>query len=109
MNIALWLGGSSVVATLVILLIKRFIKDIVLPRFGDLGVLVVLYAISLIIAVGGWLINILPEQFIKIAAEIFGISVLIYQVLIKAIVQKAIMGQLDPDETKNKMSKKIKG
>ena len=97
-NFILWLGGSSVAVALLMGWLKKFVKDVVSPRFGDLGVLFVLYAISLIIAVAGLLLKVLPADWVKVGSEIAVGALAIYQILWKAVVNKAILGRLDKNE-----------
>lgn len=90
--------GSSIVATILIGLIKKFIKESVEPRFSDLVVQIILLAISAIIAFIGYLINFIPKGIWSVAEVTFGVAIVIYQVLYKAIWNKAILNKLDADE-----------
>lgn len=92
-NLALWLGGSSIVAAIIVQLIKGFIKKVIAPRFGDLGVQVVLFIIALIIAGLGLWVKVLPENVLLTAGQIFAGAMLIYQILWKAIINEMILGK----------------
>ena len=97
-NILLFLGGSSVLAVIVIGLLKKLIKEWVEPRFGDLGINITLLAVSFIISLLAKFVNLLPQHILIAVTEIFVGSIAIYQVIWKAVVQKAILGKLDADE-----------
>ena len=98
MDISLFIGGSSIIAVVLIGLLKKWIKDSISPRWGDLGVQVVLLAISFALAGIGILINLLPPESLSVIGAIFGSATVIYQVLIKSVVKKAILNKLDSDE-----------
>ena len=98
MDIVTFLGGSSVVAFLLIGYLKKYIKKFILPRFGDLGVCLILLLISFILASLGYVYEILPSDLTLIIGQIFAGAILIYQVLYKAIYRKALLGKLDKDE-----------
>ena len=97
-NLALFLGGSSLIAAIVIGLLKKLIKEWVAPRFGDAGVLITLLAVSFILALGCWGWKFIPADVLATMGIIFGGAITIYQVLVKAIWNKAILGKLDKDE-----------
>jgi hypothetical protein len=64
------------------------------PRFGDLGVQIVLFIVSLIIAILGLAVKVLPENWLLTAGQIFAGAMVIYEVLVKAIVKEAILGKV---------------
>lgn len=97
-NIVLFLSGSSVVAALLIGWLKRYIKEYVVSRFGDLGIVILLGLISFLLALGCWGWQFIPAEVLTSMGIIFGGAVLIFQVLWKAVIQKAIRGKLDVDE-----------
>ena len=45
------ISGSSIIATLFIALVKKLIKTRLVARFGDIGIQVALFCISLILAI----------------------------------------------------------
>lgn len=98
MDIATFLGGSSIIAVILIGLLKKWIKDTIEPRFGDLGIQLVLLAIAFaLVGIGyGWM-NI-SKPVLTLVGQIFASAMVIYQVLIKAIWTKVIKGNLDKDE-----------
>lgn len=93
MDLALWLGGSSVLAVVVVQLIKGFITGVIKPRWGALGVQIVLFIVALIIASIGLWVKVLPENILATAGTIFATAMVIYEVLGKAIISEAIMGK----------------
>ena len=97
-DIITFIGGSSVAAFLLVEFIKRFVKDTIAPRFSDLIVLLVLLVISLGLALFGFLLNWLPDTIFMAAQGIFISAIVIYQVLYKAVFQKAIRDIVDKDE-----------
>ena len=97
-QIALYLGGSTILATLLISLLKKYIKDFIIPRFGDLGVLAVLFALALLLSVLGYGWGFLPSDITGAIGTIFAGALVIYNVLVKAVWNKAIKGELDTDE-----------
>lgn len=97
-DIITFIGGSSIVAFLLLEYIKRFIKDYVAPRFSDLTVLLVLLLISLLLAFAGEVMNWLPTGLFQAAQGIFVSAIVIYQVLYKAVFQKVIRDKLDEDD-----------
>ncbi len=97
-DIGVFIGGSSVIAVALIGLLKNWIKNSISPRWGDLGVQAVLLAISFALAGIGILINMIPSEGLAVIGAIFGSATVIYQVLIKSIVKKAILNKLDADE-----------
>ena len=94
----LWVSGGSVLATIIISSIKKLIKNKLVARWGDLGIQVVLFAISILIAFGAWGFQFLPKEVLTTAIFILTGSNAIYQIIFKAIYRKAIGGQLDPGE-----------
>jgi uncharacterized membrane protein len=94
----LFLGGGSLLASLVIGSLKEFIKKNIAPRYGDLGVNIALFVIALIISFVYWGMKFLPTEVISTATIILAGAIAIYEVLFKAILNKAIKGQLDEDE-----------
>jgi hypothetical protein len=83
---------------LLIGIIKKWIKESISPRFGDLGVQLVLLSISIILAGAGIAVNLLPPEVLKMIGTIFSAAIVIYQVLYKAIFEKAILNKLDPGD-----------
>jgi hypothetical protein len=84
------LVGSSAFATLFVQLVKKYVKEIVEPRFGTLGVQAVLVAVALLLAVLGRIVQLLPANVIETAGAIFAMSLVIYEVLVKGLVNDAI-------------------
>ena len=93
-----FVSGGSVVAAILTGLLKKWIKDTILPRYGDSGVLAVLLIISFLIAAGFFGFKFLPKDIILTATMIFSGSIAVYQVLVKAIYRKLIKGKLDTGE-----------
>jgi hypothetical protein len=92
-NITIFLGGSSVLAVIVVQLIKGFITGVIKPRWGALGVQIILFVVALIIATLGLWVKVLPENILATAGTIFATAMVIYEVLGKAIISEAIMGK----------------
>lgn len=97
-QIAIYLGGSTVLATFLMLWLKKYIKEFIEPRFGDLGVLGTLLAIAVILSMVGYFWGQLPSDITGAVGTIFSTSLVIYQLLIKAVLNKAILNKLDSDE-----------
>ena len=97
-SIATFLAGSSIVAVIIIQLLKKFIKETIEPRWGDLGIQIVLFVVAVIIALVGFWIKLIPGEIIKVGSQIFAGAIVIYQVLGKAIIQKAVRNKLDSDD-----------
>lgn len=101
MEFVTFLTGSSVAAVVIIQLIKKYIKNVLMPRWGQLGVLAALFVISLLLAGGGYLVQFLPGNVLLVAGQIAGGSIVIYQVLWKAIIQKAVLDKKSPGTSLN--------
>jgi len=97
-TILLYIGGTSVVAVFLLNLLKKWIKDVVSPRWGDLGVQAALLAISFALAGIGKAMDLLPPEGLKLIGAIYTGAILIYQILIKSVYQKLLLNQLDPDD-----------
>lgn len=94
-NIILWIGGGSLAASLIIGFLKQIIKDLVPSRFGDLGVLVVLFAVSVVISLFHWSWQLMPQEVLSTATFILTGAISIYQVLFKAIYKEALLGKTE--------------
>lgn len=94
-NFGIFIAGGSIVAYILIELIKGFIKKYIAPRFGDLGVNIALFIISLLFALFYWGGQFIPKEILSTAGLIFSGAITIYQVLFKSVWNKAIMGELD--------------
>ena len=90
-----FISGGSVLALILIGLIKNLIKSKLIARYGDLGVQVVLFIISLIIAFIFFGFKFIPQEILAAGIAILLGANGIYQVIIKSIYKKAIKGQLD--------------
>jgi len=97
-TIIAFVTGSSVVASLLIGLLKGWLKKVIIPRYGDLGVLVVLMVISGALALIGYGMQWIPSNILLVMGGIFSGAVTIYQALYKSIIQKAIRNKLDPND-----------
>jgi len=98
-NLLAFLAGGSLIAFFLTEVIKKWVKSFIVPRFGDLGIHLTVLAISLILALGYYLWqNVIPQSIVAVAGSIFGGAVLIYNVLYKSIVKKALLGSLDKGE-----------
>jgi hypothetical protein len=97
-DVGTFIAGTSVLAFLIVGVIKKFIKESIEPRFSDLVVQIILVAIGSILAFIGYLVNFIPAQVWNIAYQVLKDAIFIYQVLYKAIFQKAILGKVDADE-----------
>jgi len=93
-----FIGGGSILASLVIGVFKKIIKEHISSRFGDLGIVAFLAVISLIISLVYWGWTFLPAEVIATAIMIMSGAVSIFNVLYQIIYQKAIKGKLDKDE-----------
>ena len=97
-SIIAFIGGSSVVASLLIQWLKGYIKKVIIPRWGDVGVLAILLVISGIISGISYAWQWIPMNITLAIVAIFTGAIVIYQVLYKAIIQKLILNRLDKDD-----------
>ena len=97
-DIGSFVAGSSIIAFLLIGVIKKFIKKSIEPRFSDLITQIILLAISGFIAFIGYILNFIPKEIWLIAWNVGKDTIIVYQVFYKAILQKAILGKVDSDE-----------
>jgi hypothetical protein len=95
MDIVLFLGGSSIVAFLLISWIKQLIEDKVAPRFKGITVLIILLAISALLSTLGYAVNWIPASTWEVIRNIGVSAILIYSILYKAIFKEAFMGKID--------------
>ena len=100
--LAPFVGGSVVIAFLLVEFLKKKIKESVQPRFGDLVVLLFLLVVSIVISLIGYVWGKLPADITTPVITIFSGAVVIYQCLIKAVLKKAILGKVDTDELEEK-------
>jgi uncharacterized membrane protein len=98
-----FLTGTSILAGLIIAGLKSWLKNKIKPRFGDLGVQGVLFGIGLIIALFTYGFQFVPRGILLIAVGILAGANALYQVLYKAVYQKAIKNKLDKDEIKEEV------
>ena len=96
-DIISWIGGGSVVASILIAWLKKYIKEYIEPRFGDLGIVILLGIISILFSLAYWGWQFIPTEILVTASIIAGWAMLIYQALWKALFQKAFLGRLDKD------------
>jgi len=96
-----YVGGSIVIASILVGILKKWIKNSVAPRFGDLAVLVFLLAVSFILSLIGYFWGKLPSGLTEPISVIFTGAMVIYQALYKAIFKKAFLGKLDEEDLKN--------
>ncbi len=94
-TVVLFLASGSVVASLILSTLKDFIKTHISPRFGDIGVLVVLFIISFVVSGAIFAFQYIPSNILTIAGVIFSGAIAVYQVLYKAIIRQAIMGKTE--------------
>ena len=94
-NFVLFLGGGSVVAFLLMEFIKKFIKQYIEPRWGDLGIQVVLFLIALLMAFGYWGFQFIPKEVLTTAGMIFSGAMIVYQVLYKSIINGVIRNKVE--------------
>lgn len=99
-NTTAYLLGSSVVAFIVIGLIKEWIKKFIGPRFGDLGIQVSLLLTAIVLSAIGYGWQWLPSDITVAIGIIFSGATALYYVLYKAIYQKAIKKKLDTTDIK---------
>ena len=93
-----FIGCSSILAAVLVGLLKKYIKEYIMPRWGDLGVQLLLLIIAVILAFLGYLWGKFPENITTTIFTIFATAMALYQVLVKAVWQKAINNELDNDE-----------
>ena len=98
METLLFIGGSSVIAVFLLNLLKKWIKSTISARWGDLGVQAVLLIISFDFVGIGLLLKLLPPEGLAMIGAIYGGAIVIYQVLIKSVYQKAIRNKIDPED-----------
>lgn len=97
-DVGSFVAGSSIVAFLLVGVIKKFIKESIEPRFSDLVLQIILLAISGLIAFIGYILNFIPKEIWNIAWNVGKDAIIVYQVFYKAILNKAILGKVDADE-----------
>ncbi len=93
----LYIISSIVLSSGCVQLLKQSIKNWILPRFGDAGVLATLACIAVIFSGMGYFGNLLPENIIVSAGIIFSGAVTLYQSL-KAVYNKALLNILDSND-----------
>ena len=99
-DILTFLAGSSVLAFLLIQYLKRYIQDVIGPKYGDLGVQTFLLLVSMVLAIIGSVANLIPAEFLVPIAVTFMGANAIYAVLYKALYVKAIKGRVVKPQTK---------
>ncbi len=92
---ATFLLGSTVVAGILINIVKKWIKEIIGPRFGDLGVQIFLLIVAISFSLFGYAWQLLPVDITAAVGVIFAGAMVLYQVFYKAVYQKAFRGKLD--------------
>ena len=99
-DVIMFLTGSSVLAFLLIQYLKRYIQNVIGPKYGDLGINAFLLLVSMILAIIGSVANLIPAEFLAPIAVTFMGANAIYAVLYKALYVKAIKGRLIEPQTK---------
>jgi len=84
-----FLLGSSVVAVLVVQILKDVVGKIE-GRFGKLYTQLLLLSVSFAVAGIGSLVGKLPPEILQITGIIFASGMAIYEVVYKALYEKAI-------------------
>lgn len=91
-SLVAFLTGGSVVASVILSSLKKLWSS-VSDRYGSLatqlGLLVVCVAVSGI----AWIFQFLPMNIVVASGSIFAGSMLLYEVVYKALFQQAIMGK----------------
>lgn len=87
-----FLSGGSLVAALLMQLLKSTLNGIS-ARFGALASQVLLAVISLLVALGLLGVGFLPQWFLASAGAVFAGSMMLYEVLYKAVICNAILGK----------------
>lgn len=90
METLLQLLTSGVVVSVVVGLLKEFVKAFISPRFGDIGVQAFVLLVSFAVAGLGVAFNLLPPQVIKTTILVFTSALSVYETFYKAIYSKAI-------------------
>ena len=88
-SFAVFLAGGSLVASLLTQVLKKAFAKIS-KRWGALASQCVLLAASVLVAFVVFGSQYIPAQWLMIAGAIFSISMVLYEVLYKAVYQKAI-------------------
>lgn len=84
--------GGGLVAMLLVQLGKKLLKS-VNDRYGALATQALLLVASILVAVAGWFINLLPAEFVQTTVTIFASGMIVYEVLWKALFKEAVMGE----------------
>jgi len=93
-----FIAGGSLIATLIVGVTKNWIKNTIMPRWGDLGIQAFLLIVATVISLAVYLWQkFVPGDIAVIVVGIAAGSNFIYQALYKAIYQKLIQGTLDKD------------
>lgn len=92
-NILVFITGGSIVASVLIGFLKNWIKSFIEPRWGALGIQATLLVIAFLLALGVSLWqNYVTAEVGKLIIGIFLGATALYEVIWKAIYQKAIKG-----------------
>jgi hypothetical protein len=90
-----FIGGGSLLASVIIGWIKQFIKEAEDKRLTDLTILSILFVVCLVISAGAFFTGMIPDQILGYATAIFGGAITMFEVFYKAIYKKAILGETD--------------
>ena len=92
-SLVTWLGGASVVATLIMGVLKALLEKVP-ERFGALAKLVLLFVISLVVSAGVIAMNLLPDHIIVVSTAVMSGAIGLYEFFYKALYQQAIAGKV---------------
>lgn len=91
MQLVLFLGSGSLLATLILGSLKRLLKDVA-DRWGSLATQILLFVICLLIALGAWAFQFLPANIMAVIYLTFSGAITLYEVFYKAIYQNLLLG-----------------
>jgi hypothetical protein len=86
------LAGAGLVATLLVSVLKNAYKGLS-DRYGALISQVVLLIVSVLIALAGAYIKLLPANVLEFALGVFASAMALYEIAYKAIFEQAIKGK----------------
>lgn len=91
-SLMVFLGGSSLVATLLVGWLKDSLKDLN-DRWGAVATQLLLLAVCVVLSALAWVWQFLPMNFVLAVGSIFTGATMLYTVLYKAVWKSAVLGR----------------
>lgn len=89
-----FITGGSLVASVIVNSLKKLWED-VSSRYGSLVTQIALAAVCILISAIAWAFQFLPVNIIAASASVFAGSIVLYEVVYKAVINQAIRGNLN--------------